>query len=136
MKRVRLVAAAGLLLAAALAAGCQRGPLLLPVRGKILYHDRPLVPGSIYFNPEQPRAGDEGPGQLMASGLLHEDGSFTLRTYPHGDGAMAGAYKVTLSLGAGCPPDLAAYNVTNTTPLRIEVPPGGLNDLVIRLPLK
>jgi hypothetical protein len=65
--------------------------------------------------------------------LLAEDGSFTLRTYPHGDGAMLGPYKVTISLGRDTSRKLAKYTRQNDTPFHIDVPPEGIADLVLTL---
>ena len=109
--------------------GCSDpGPKLVPVRGKVLIESRgPVFPGSIWFIPEP------GGNDLEASSLLQKDGSFRLRTYPHGDGALIGKYKVTLSLGAGSPAELARYSRPSTTPLKVVVPESGWDDLVLTL---
>ena len=116
------------------ACGCGGpGPQLVNVRGKVLDSDgKPVFPGSIWFVADGPAASAKG-GVLDASSMLYEDGSFKLRTYPHGDGAMAGRYRVTLSLGAGSSPRLAKYAGPKTTPLTVDVPKDGLEDLVLRL---
>ena len=62
------------------------------------------------------------------SGQLHLDGSFTIRTFPFGDGVPPGRYKVTLV------PELASrighpeYGQLESTPWQITVPEGGLTD--------
>ncbi|MDB5309240.1 MAG: hypothetical protein JWO38_3442 [Gemmataceae bacterium] len=120
--------------------GCGGGPKLVRVTGRVLYPGgRPVSAASIVFTPEGAGAGekaaaDGGTGSLMASSLLAEDGSFVLRTYPHGDGALAGRYKVTVSLGGGATtPALTRYTRLADTPLTVDVPPEGAPDLTITL---
>jgi hypothetical protein len=114
--------------------GCSGpGPQLVNVRGQVLDSDgKPVFPGSIWFVAGGPAASAPG-GVLDASSMLYEDGSFKLRTYPHGDGAMVGRYRVTLSLGAGSSPKLAKYAGPRTTPLTVDVPQQGLDNLVLHL---
>jgi hypothetical protein len=116
------------------ACGCGGpGPQLVTVRGKVLDSDgKPVFPGSIWFVADGSTPSANG-GVLDASSMLYEDGSFKLRTYPRGDGAMVGRYRVTLSLGAGSSPRLAKYAGPRTTPLTVDVPQYGLEDLVLRL---
>ncbi len=114
--------------------GCgERGPVLVPVKGKLLDKvGNPIFPGSVWFIVDGQKA--EGPGAAKdASSLLHEDGSFTLRTYPYGEGAMVGRYRVTISLGAGSSPRLAKYAGPKTSDVVVDVPEQGLTDLVVRL---
>ncbi len=109
------------------------GPELVPVKGKLLDNQgRPVFPGSIWFVVDGTTSSPT-PGGLDASGMLQEDGSFRIRTYPHGDGAMVGRYRVTLSLGAGSSPKLAKYAGPRTSTLVVDVPKEGVTDLVIRL---
>lgn len=123
-----------------LPAGCSRGgPELVKVTGRVQYADgRPVTAASIVFTPDGRVSGDrpagEGADQLGATSLLAEDGTFSLRSYPHGDGAMVGRYKVTVSLGRGANTKaLAEYTRVSTTKLKVDVPPQGLTDLVITL---
>ena len=111
-------------------AGCSRGPKLVSVRGRVLYADgRPVTAASICFTPDAAK----GNNSRLATGLLELDGTFTLRTYPDGDGALIGPYKATISLGRGTPRTLAQYTRADTTPFQIDVPPEGLTDLVLTL---
>jgi hypothetical protein len=110
--------------------GCGGGPKLVTVKGKVLFDNgQPVTAASICFIPDA----DKGNNGQLATSLLAEDGSFTLRTYPHGDGAMLGPYKVTISLGRGTSRKLAKYTRQNDTPFHIDVPPEGLVDLVLTL---
>lgn len=117
-----------------LIAGCgDRGPDLVPVKGKLLDNQgKPVFPGSIWFVVDGSTPSSE-PGAQDASGMLQEDGSFSIRTYPHGEGAMVGRYRVTLSLGAGSSPKLAKYAGPRTSTILVDVPKAGVTDLVIRL---
>ena len=122
----------GMLVGLALAsAGCgSAAPKLVPVGGRVLYADgRPVTAASICFTPDAA----DGNGGKLATSLLMEDGTFELRTYPDGDGAMIGPYKVTVSLGRGTPRNLAQYTRLKDTPFTIDVPPEGRNDLIIML---
>src|SRR3954464_12573957 len=67
--------------AAILAASCGGGPKLYPVRGKVLYLDRPAEGAKVVFQPV-----NGGPDSPMPSGTVGPDGTFTLRTQ-RGDGA-------------------------------------------------
>jgi len=134
------IRAAVIALLALLPAGCGRGgPELVKVTGRVQYADgRPVTAASIVFTPEgagkESKPPGEGTEQLGATSLLAQDGSFSLRSYPHGDGAMVGRYKVTVSLGRGAnTKSLAEYTRVGTTKLAIDVPPQGLTDLVITL---
>jgi hypothetical protein len=128
MRRVSLVAA----LAAAvllLAAGCGSKPKLVPVTGKVTHKDKALTAGGIFLHPAE---GNPHPTE-KASSLLQLDGSFTMRTYPYGEGVPPGKYKVTLG------PELAGrigrpkYAKAETTPLSIDVPDTGVRDHVFEV---
>jgi hypothetical protein len=105
-------------------AGCGgKQPPLAPVTGKVAMDGQPLTAGSIVFHPDAANAfQDDNP-----SSLLQLDGSFTMRTFPFGDGVPPGKYKVTLA------PELASrirrpqYADPQKTPWSIEVPENGLN---------
>jgi hypothetical protein len=118
-------------LAAFLLAGCRGEPLakLAPVRGKVVFKNKPVSAAEIYFLPD----GSKGNQGSMATSVLQEDGSFTMITYPDRPGVMPGAYKVTLGLGRRPEKELDKYKTVEKTPLEYKVPDGGLTDLVIEL---
>ena len=64
-------------------------PDLIPVKGKVTYHGRPLTLGTIHFEPD-------GFGR-MASGQLQSDGSYVLSTLKVADGVVAGVHRVFIS---------------------------------------
>src|SRR5262245_8929704 len=74
-------------------AGCGNRPKLVSVTGKVTHKEKELTAGSIYFHPAE---GNSYQGEKPSS-LLQTDGSFAMRTYPHGQGVPPGQYKVTLS---------------------------------------
>ncbi len=68
--------------------GCNRGPEMAPVQGKVLYNGNVLQFGSVTFQPQR--------GQ-PARGEIQSDGSFELATFRPGDGAMVGLHKVKIA---------------------------------------
>jgi len=109
-------------LASLVLVGCGGKPKLVPLSGKVTHQGKAVTGGSVWFHPE---GGDPDRAEKM-SGQLQLDGTFTARTFPHGDGIPPGRYKVTLS------PDIAAragaprYGDANKTPWTVDVPEGGL----------
>jgi hypothetical protein len=69
-------------------AGCDRGPTLAPVSGKVLLNGQPLEFGSVMFQPSS--------GQ-PAIGEIQPDGTFTLSTFAPNDGAVVGVHKVRIA---------------------------------------
>ena len=111
------------LMAICLGCGPSNRPTLVPVTGKVLVAGQPATAGSIYFHPEA----DNSFQADRPSSLLQLDGSFTIKTFPFGDGVPPGKYKVTLA------PELAArikhpeLGDVAKTPWKIEVPPTGVS---------
>jgi hypothetical protein len=72
------------------AAGCGSSKLY-PVKGKVRFADtfKPLTEGEVRFQPIS------RPSQV-ASGTIRPDGTFSLSTPPHGDGALEGACRVAV----------------------------------------
>lgn len=58
-----------------------------PVSGIVTVEGEPLKTGRIKFHPEEGRP---------ASGVINQDGSYSLTTIDEGDGAKPGEYKVTV----------------------------------------
>ena len=87
---LRIAVAVAALTAASCGGG---GPKLHPVKGSVLYQDKPAVGATVVFQPLNSTA-----ESLMPSGVVGEDGTFTLKTPPHGDGAPAGEYVVLVTL--------------------------------------
>src|SRR5262245_29648872 len=80
-------------------AGCWGGPAvqLAPVKGRATLGDKGLARVTIQLVPD----GSKGTQAPTAVGQTDEDGSFRLTTPPHGDGAVPGHYKVTVTSYTG-----------------------------------
>jgi hypothetical protein len=112
--------------------GCSRGPeppVMVPVTGKVLAAGKAVTAGAIYFHPDEANSFQKD----IPSSLLQLDGSFTVKTYPFGEGVPPGKYKVTLS------PELASrlkkpmYGQVAKTLWSIEVSDLGVNDHVFEV---
>ena len=77
-----------LLVALLFACGCDQGPVVVPITGKVTYNGKPLEFGSVTFQPSK--------GQ-PARGEIQPDGTFTLSSYAPGDGAVIGTHKVRIA---------------------------------------
>lgn len=129
MRRLRSVL---LLVLVSSLGSCQKPPpppLLVPVRGTVTYRAKPVASARVEFLPETQ---GETPGTL-ASAWTGADGSFTLLSHPHGAGARPGHYRVCISLYPGATSIPEVYGDPATSPLRLEVPEGGLTNARILL---
>lgn len=128
MLRARHLMPVAAALALALAA-CGNTPRLVPATGKVTHNGKPVTGGSIWFHPDEGNVfqGDRPSSQLQL------DGSFSARTFPHGDGISPGRYRVTLS------PDLAGrlgkpdLGNASKTPWSIDIREDGLKDHVFEV---
>jgi hypothetical protein len=68
--------------------GCNRGPAMVPLTGKVIYNGKPLEFGTVAFQP---------PGGQPARGDIQPDGTFTLSTYRLNDGVVLGKHKVRVA---------------------------------------
>jgi len=110
-------------------AACESKPRLVPVTGKVVMQDKPLTAGNIFLHPD----GSNDYQKDRPSSQLQLDGSFTIKTFPFGEGVPPGKYKVTLS------PDLAGriqrpgYADPSRTPWLLKVTSSGLKDQVFEI---
>jgi hypothetical protein len=123
----RVLAALVLLLVAG--PGCGNKPKLVSVTGKVMHNGKPLTAGSIIFHPD---AGNSYQKDRPSS-LLQEDGSFTMKTFPFGNGVPLGTYKVTLAPEVANRIHRPAYAQAEKTPWSVTVPDGGLSDQVFEV---
>jgi hypothetical protein len=68
--------------------GCNTGPEVVPVTGRVMYNNKPLEFGSVTF---QPRSGQPARGEIQS------DGTFGLSTFAPNDGAVVGTHKVRIA---------------------------------------
>lgn len=129
MRPIRRTMLLGLFLVGALVAGCGNKPTLVSVTGKLMHKGQPLTAGSLYFHPAE---GNSYKGE-KPSCLLALDGSFTMRTYPYGNGVPPGAYKVTLASELANRIRRPDYADPKKTPLSVTVPDSGLTDQVFEV---
>jgi hypothetical protein len=65
-------------------------PGTVPIRGKVIYNDKPLSQGEVRYVPVDPQVGRQ------ARGKLDKSGNFELTTLKAGDGVLPGKYKVVI----------------------------------------
>lgn len=138
MARVRIVRGAGGLLPALFVAllltGCSEKPVwevAYRASGSLSFKGKPVANADIVLFPED----STWPETVRPRARTKEDGTFEVWTYEPGDGAPAGAYKVTLvhtevgfSKGAvvAKPNDLPVkYERAESTDVRVTINPGG-----------
>jgi hypothetical protein len=135
MRPLQRAGAAGLLCFVSLLAGCSKdgpGARVVPVSGRVTFKNEAVSAAEIFFLPDA-KKGNQGE---MGSAILQADGSFTITTISDGrtiPGIAPGAYKVTFGLGRRPEKELAKYRNVLTTPLSIDVPEEGLDDVLFEL---
>jgi hypothetical protein len=117
-----------LLLSAAGLPGCggEPPPRLVPVHGRVMYRNHPLPMLTVTFVPDLAKGNTAGRDARATTGA---DGSFTVQTYPYGDGAMPGAYRVTVLYYSRNDMLPRKYTKFYQTPFVVDVPEEGLSDL-------
>jgi len=80
-----------LLLAAFFVAGCGSKAKTIPTSGVVTLDGEPLADARVTFNPL------DASGR-MAFGNTDSQGRFTLSTFKEGDGALAGQYRITVTI--------------------------------------
>ena len=114
------------LLSLVLLAGCGERPRLVPATGKITHKGQPLTAGSVIFVPDAGNAwAKDNP-----SSLLQTDGTFTMKTFPFGEGVSPGKYKVTLDPALAGRVRLPNLSKADKTPWSVEIPEAGKTDIV------
>ncbi len=114
------------------AGGCGKTPELVPATGKILFEDQPIPGALIKLVPEMETGG------FTAHATSDHAGAFTVETYPHGQGASPGSYRVVVKMGTCCGEDHgivipSKYSDPLQTPLRVHVTDKGLEPKELRL---
>lgn len=96
-------------------------PNLVTAAGEVMFKGKPLTAGSIIFFPEK----DAEYQADSPTSLLQIDGTFTMKTYPFGEGVAPGTYKVCLNKSLASAIQLPAYGDPQRTPWKVEIPPTG-----------
>jgi len=85
-----------------LVCGCgESGPRTIEIRGTVTTGGKTLEGGTITFKPTNV---PDGGARRPAIGQIESDGSYTLSTFTHGDGALPGEYAVVITSLVGAPP--------------------------------
>jgi hypothetical protein len=109
--------------------GSKPKPALVPVAGKVLFRDKPVGGAALEFVPDPKKSQDA----RTAVGKTESDGSFRLSTPPHGEGAVKGVYKVTVSSFMSKQALPEKYQRLDKTPLTIEIKEGGNEKVTLKL---
>lgn len=117
------------ILTLAAAAGCG-SPKVYPVRGRILFRDtlKPLTEGEIRFQPiSRPN--------MVATSAIKKDGTFSLHTPDHGEGALEGACRAVILVEpkGGKPVVDERFREYATADLRFTVGPREENYFIIEV---
>lgn len=119
-------------------AGCNRGPAMSQVRGKVTFPDGTVPQGGVRVVRFQPADTSTAEVRKGASGEIKEDGTFEMWTKVPGDGVFNGDYVVTFGVFKGTRdmtpmispkyvrPDTSPYKVTvddDIEDLKFEVEP-------------
>jgi hypothetical protein len=88
----RSLSLTGTAVVAVICTSCGNDQRLYPVRGQVLFQNRPAEGATVVFQPVNRDTAGPTP-----SGTVGADGSFALSTYPHGDGAPPGEYVVLVT---------------------------------------
>lgn len=117
------------LLALLVGCGPKDKPALVKVTGKVTKESAPVTAGSIIFYPDAANSYQKD----NPSGMLEIDGSFTIKTFPFGEGVPPGKYKVILAPQLATRLEKPDYSKPDTTPWSIEVPEAGIADHVFEV---
>lgn len=105
----------------------QDKPKLVKVNGKITFNGQPLTAGSINFHPASTNTFTKD----NPSSILQEDGSFTMKTFPYGNGVSPGEYKITLAPQLASRISLPNLAYPEKTNAKITVPDTGLENFIL-----
>jgi hypothetical protein len=127
MARSRVVFIISLLFPwAAFFVGCEKGPPMAQVSGKVFYKDGTVPKGGVCSVQFLPTADSTATVRSGAGGVIEPDGSFQMSTRKGGDGVHLGDYTVTFAVWRN-PHDpttsmvLPKYSSPVLTPYKIKV---------------
>ncbi len=93
-----------------LAPGCDRGVVVYPVKGKVVYADGTAIPGGMI----EFESVDHQP-KVNARGRINPDGTFMMGTFAVDDGAVAGKQRVIVI------PPMRDEKAKVATPLAVDL---------------
>jgi hypothetical protein len=104
------------------AAGCEHGPRMYKVSGKVTFKGGPMPHAGVCTVQFIPSAGTSATEHKGAGGAINPDGTFEMHTRKPGDGVVPGEYDVTFAIWPG-PMDprplvLPKYTSPSATPYK------------------
>jgi len=115
-----------LLLGLPLLIGCNQGPSLAPVHGRLTCNGKPVKEAGVIFSPVPATEGAKESGK-PATGSTDADGRFVLTTYKSGDGALVGKHRASIVMD-----NTVRLPCGNSKVVVLEVKPGD-NELDIEM---
>jgi hypothetical protein len=119
-----------------IAQGCNRGPAVAEVRGKVLYKDGTPIKGGVRTIRFEPAQDSTAEISRVAGGTIENDGSFELQRRKPGDGVYLGKYKVVVTVWKGAREPISLikdeYTQSATTPFEATIE-GDTDDLLFEL---
>lgn len=111
--------------------GCGKSgkPTLVPAIGEVMFKGEPLTAGSVIFFPDESVDYQND----RPSSMLQVNGSFTMKTYPFGDGVSPGKYKVCLNPPLANAIKSPRYGDPKTTPWEVEIPDTGDKGIILEV---
>jgi hypothetical protein len=121
-------------------AGCDRGPAMSQVSGKVFYADGSVPQGSVCIVRFVPTAESTAAVRKGASGPIEADGSFQMNTRMAGDGVHDGEYAVTFVVLKNAMDSTSSlidpkYGNATTTPYKVTID-GDRSDLEYKIEKK
>ncbi len=105
--------------------GCNRGPKMVQVSGKVFYKDGTVPHGGVCVVNFNPTPDSTAQIKKVAGGPIDSDGSFSLTTLTPNDGAYVGEYAVTFTVLASPidprPLILPKYASPVHTPFKVKI---------------
>jgi len=105
--------------------GCNKGPTMVQVQGKVAYKDGSALRGGVRVVRFEPSKDSTAEVRRLASGEIEKDGSFKLFTRRPGDGVFPGKYNVTFTVWKGSHEPtsfiLDKYTTSATTPYHVTI---------------
>ena len=106
--------------------GCNQGPALAPVHGRLTCNGKPVKEAGLIFSPVPAVEGAKESGK-PATGSTDADGRFVLTTFKSGDGALIGKHRASVVLD-----NTVRLPCGNSKVVVVEVKPGD-NELDIEM---
>lgn len=116
--------------------GCNRGPEVAQVRGKVLYKDGTPLKGGLRTVRFEPAEDSTAEVARVAGSMIAQDGTFELSRRKPGDGVYLGKYNVVFTVWKGTRDPVSLikeeYTQSATTPFHVSIE-GDRDDLVFEI---